>query len=156
MDDIDKWLRPVTGLNGFPARDDAALGEHVRHERNVCDVRLFGRVFDRLAEAEAMAIAGDRDGVRAKLEAVSDLLADLRVPRDLKAFRRTVDATLALLDAGELGARAAASLSERMGRVVATFDAAVELAVALCIDESVAVNAGEWAVRKIVRKETAS
>lgn len=153
MDDIDIWLRPVKGLAGFPSQVDIALGEHVRHERNVHDVRLFGRVLDRLTEAEAMAAAGHHDGVREKLEAVGDLLADLRVPRELASFRRTVDATLALLDAGELGSRASASLSERTGRQVPTFATAADLAVSLCINDAVAVKAGEWAVRKIVRKE---
>lgn len=154
MDDIDKWLRPVPGLRGFPTAEYRALAASVRHLRNVHDTRVFGRALSSFTEA--IDVAGrtppDHDRVRGCLERVNDDLAELLVEREMTALRKTLDATFALIDGGRLGERAAKSLAERSGCEVATFEAAVEVAVSLCIDEALALNAGEWSVRKIERK----
>jgi hypothetical protein len=153
VDDIDIWLRPVKGLPGFPSQADIGHGEHVRHMRNVHDVRVFGRVFDALRAGLRCAEQGDVPGALEHLQDANEELGNFVVKsRPMPAFRKTLDSTAALIDSVKLGARAAESLAERTGCAVTTFEVAVELALSLCVDEALAVNAGEWAVRVAIRK----
>lgn len=152
-DDIDIWLRPVKGLPGFPSQADIALGENLRHQRNVHDVNVFGRVLTALTAGLRRAGEGDVPGASERLQEANEELGNFVVKaRPMPAFRKVLDSTAALIDSGKLGARAAESLAARTGCAVTTFEIAVELALSLCVDEALAVNAGEWAVRKIQRK----
>lgn len=160
MDDVDRWLTPHPLVKGFPTADDRALGEHVRHMRNVHDVRLVGRVLDTLRKAigDVCEWAGGEDlsPIADAIESAQDELGDLRTERSVGRLSRALGSTAALARHGRVSIQTATSIAERIGGVsvpLAHKDA-VELALVVCIDEALALDAGSWAARKIVRKGT--
>lgn len=160
MDDIDRWLTPHTLVNGFPTAEDRALGEHVRHMRNVHDVRLVGRVLDTLRKAlgDVCEWAGgdDLSPIADAVESASDELDNIRTERSVGRLTKALLSTVALTRNGRVPVQTATSIAERIGGVsvpMAHKDA-VELALVVCIDEALALDAGSWAARKIVRKGT--
>lgn len=118
-------LTPHPLVKGFPTAEDRALGEHVRHMRNVHDMRLVE-------------------------------LGNLRTERSVGRLSKALGSTAALARHGRVSIQTATSIAERIGGVsvpMAHKDA-VELALVVCIDEALALDAGSWAARKIVRKGT--
>jgi hypothetical protein len=159
MDDIDRWLKPHKLLPGFPSKEDVALGEHVRHMRNVHDVRLMGRVLDvlrtALGDVYELGEADDLSHIADALEAAQDSLDAMKVERSMPRFSKALASTIGLIRNGKVSVQTATQIAERIGDVsvpLAHKDA-VELALVVCVDEALALDASSWAVRKIVKKE---